>query len=1549
MKDHCFVVRVFAAIAAALFLVCPITASPPDLTNGGVPNPNDNFDWTTNLGPTGLRGWMYYGPNADTSESRQILVTKVDSGSPASGTIAVNDVILGASGTGANPSNFTSDARKSLAYAIQDAEARNPATLKLLRWRSGTTSTVTITLQTMGAYTATAPYNCPKSALILQQGLDYVYNNESVGRYGFGGMTHLATGDAAHLAKAQTAARNLIPSQATMTQMMSDQRDESGGLPTWERGYVLVFLAEYYLATGDAAVLPAIEAYAVNICKNRSLFGTLGHGFADKWPDGSANGPLAGGYGPVNSAGMPCILGVMLAKECGLTNPEIDPTIEVANKFFAFYSGRGGIPYGEHEPWVKGHETNGKGGQGALHFGLQSGYSEEAKFFAKMATAGASEREWGHTGSYFNYLWGPLGAAQGGEEAAASYFSRVSWMLDLNRCWNGRFQYDCLNREGPNSGSSYHDYRMSTAALLTYALPHRKLRVTGKGQDSSRWLSSADVAEAVAADDYDQAYADSRSNSQLIADTGNWSPKVRHFAATELGTRSTSSSERDQLKAVATNTNASSHARAGACIALGQCRNGDSSGTLAGLLTDSDSYVRYSAAEGMRYLPTNSNYAEIDTILAAVASTGAPLFPINEEDPMQLAHGKLGMLLFYHGSAFGPRGVLHYYGIDGIDRNLLYPAIRSLAETPVGLFRSTLETVFDDMPETDVLALADVVVDSVLARAPADRMFGDGIRYGAMKALHNYDIAEGVPAGLIYVKDTSWNGDNRRRSHERLGAYEGSVNLVNPDPGVVPFLETLVDDNEVGETVQGILAAIAADTNPTPLVTLKSIQSATADQPSLSLPSNSTTLRVNATDHANGDSIYTWEKISGPGVVTFTPNGTSATASTVQLDGTAGTYQFRVTMSDSRNLTEVAEDVYVTLSGGSGEDVTAPIPDPVGWASAPAPVSDGSVVYEGFNYSGGAKLDRNGGEGFESAWTTARSTSNGSFFEVYSSGLNFTDSSSNALPVVGKSTNRNDGDGRAKADRILSDAARAELLADGSTMWFSVLHKRTTDNEHCGFVFGSGTFDISNGWELVDYAAGHEGFGFGSSGDQSIRAVGYDNLSGLHESTTSVNASSTRLIVGKIVWKANGTNDVLRLYNVTNLNTVPTNPIATINLDLNQTSFDRISLLSNKASARYDEIRLGSSFASVMGESSGLSETSITMIAETAYDPSGVEYYFTCVSGGGNDSGWQDSPIYTDTGLIAGRQYAYTVTVRDKSANQNTSEPSAPASATTTGGDGGGGDYDPPTPNPASFATAPVATGDHAITMTATTGSDASGTVEYRFIETSGNPGGANSNWQSSPTYTNSGLDAGTQYSYTVTLRDGLGNTGTPSSAAIAATTGGPGYTVIADVFAHNEKDNYDGKIADSINGSGMNGNGEGGVAGWPAGADSPDTWVATDDGYRSEWQSQSQISSGSNNKIGWVVFDLGSITAGLSDFYMWNLRNGNDSYIQTFNVYTASSPSVGLSHGPTDGSSIDYNFASGGWTLVNTGGVLNGTFKGDQVVDLGNSTARYVAIEILT
>jgi hypothetical protein len=120
--------------------------------------------------------------------------------------------------------------------------------------------------------------------------------------------------------------------------------------------------------------------------------------------------------------------------------------------------------------------------------------------------------------------------------------------------------------------------------------------------------------------------------------------------------------------------------------------------------------------------------------------------------------------------------------------------------------------------------------------------------------------------------------------------------------------------------------------------------------------------------------------------------------------------------------------------------------------------------------------------------------------------------------------------------------------------------------------------------------------------------------------------------------------------------------------------------------------------------------------------------------------------------------------------NANKNNESAYIDDVVVSGTSGVPDTDPPTPDPATFASAPAAISSSAITMTATTGSDASPPVEYYFDETSGNPGGSDSGWVTDPAYTDSGLDAETQYTYTVQMRDSLSNTGTASTPESATT-----------------------------------------------------------------------------------------------------------------------------------------------------------------------------------
>ena len=175
-------------------------------------------------------------------------------------------------------------------------------------------------------------------------------------------------------------------------------------------------------------------------------------------------------------------------------------------------------------------------------------------------------------------------------------------------------------------------------------------------------------------------------------------------------------------------------------------------------------------------------------------------------------------------------------------------------------------------------------------------------------------------------------------------------------------------------------------------------------------------------------------------------------------------------------------------------------------------------------------------------------------------------------------------------------------------------------------------------------------------------------------------------------------------------------------------------------------------------------DSSIAMIATTATDISGVEYYFTCTAGGGDDSGWQDSTSYEDTGLTPATGYTYTVKARDLSVNYNETAASGPASATTNSTD-----TTVPDPCTMSFATPPYATGDSSIAMVATTATDVSG-VEYYFTCTVG--AGNNSNWQPGTIYEDTGLSPATEYTYTVIARDkSVAQNQTAASGPASATT----------------------------------------------------------------------------------------------------------------------------------------------------------------------------------
>jgi hypothetical protein len=121
--------------------------------------------------------------------------------------------------------------------------------------------------------------------------------------------------------------------------------------------------------------------------------------------------------------------------------------------------------------------------------------------------------------------------------------------------------------------------------------------------------------------------------------------------------------------------------------------------------------------------------------------------------------------------------------LSGVDRNLLYPAIRAVAQNPVGICRSSLSRIYDNLNQTDYQALVDTVVYSAYELTPADKMFAYEDRNAAQRVLEKYKAAEGVPLCLLAIDDKMLDS-SASIALSTLQLYAGGSKTVQPDPDV---------------------------------------------------------------------------------------------------------------------------------------------------------------------------------------------------------------------------------------------------------------------------------------------------------------------------------------------------------------------------------------------------------------------------------------------------------------------------------------------------------------------------------------------------------------------------------------------------------------------------------------------------------------------------------------------------------------------------------------------------------------------------------------------
>lgn len=703
----------------------------PDLTKGDKIPKGAKHDW--NLGPTGLRGWMFCD-RLVTTDARQIAITTVEPGSSADGLVAVGDVLLG---VGGKP--FSYDPRTEMGRAITAAETETGGgRLAITRWRAGKSDEIELMLPVLGSFSPTAPYDCPKSQRVLVQGLeslaesmsqpDYAQSVDAIPR-SLNALALLAGGDAQHL--------DLVERESQWATNFTT-RD----FRTWYYGYVMIFLSEYITATGDDSVLPGLRRLALEAAGGQSAVGSWGHTFA--LPDGRLQG-----YGMMNSPGLPLTIGMILARDAGVNAPEVDRAIELSSRLLRFYHGKGAIPYGDHSAWTETHEDNGKCGMAAVLF-HQLGEAQNSDFFTRMALAShGNERDCGHTGNYFNILWSLPAIAQAGPHATGEWMQEFgSWYHDLARRSDGSFAH-----QGPpeSDHDSYHGWDASGAYLLAYALPLKKITLTGKSTRVSQPLEK-DAAHSLIVDgrgwdnkDRNSAY-DQRTDDELLARLGSWSPIVRERAAAAISRRK----DPPLAAIIALLDSPSLEARIGACHALEELRGAAAPAVpqLRHALQDEDLWLRVRAATALAVIgkPALPALPEMLAMIARGPST---------QDPRAMEQRFVSFAIF-------SKMLTSTKSLEGVDREKLRNAIAIGLQNQDGRARSEISEIYGRLSYDELQPLLPAIFEAIVQPAPSGEMFADGVRINGLKVLASHHIEEGMQACADYLRTQNpWASEHR--------------------------------------------------------------------------------------------------------------------------------------------------------------------------------------------------------------------------------------------------------------------------------------------------------------------------------------------------------------------------------------------------------------------------------------------------------------------------------------------------------------------------------------------------------------------------------------------------------------------------------------------------------------------------------------------------------------------------------------------------------------------------------------------------------------------
>ena len=801
MIKHISLLTLFICTTAHLTSAPRGTIQKPNFIKGDKIPQGASHDWT--LGATGARGWIYSN-RLETSQARQIYITKVDKGSPANQSLRVGDVILGTFGK-----LFAYDPRTEFGKALTTAESdAGRGKLSLIRWRAGKQENITVKLPVMGTYSATAPYNCAKSKRILELGCKALAKKISQPGYQENPITR-SLNALALLASGERKYLSIVKKEAKWASEYS-----ADGMASWYYGYVIMLLSEYYNATGDKSVMSGLKRLVLEASIGQSAVGSWGHKFANE------KGRLLG-YGMMNAPGVTLTTSLVLARMAGVKAPELDLAIKRSTNLLRFYAGKGSIPYGDHIPWIETHDDNGKNGMAAVLFDLL-GDSKSAEYFSRMSLAcHGPERDTGHTGNFWNITWAIPGVVRSGPHATGAWMKEFgSWYFDLARQWDGTFPH-----QGPPAmrGDSARNWDCTGADLLAYAMPLKKIMLTGKNPTQIPQLNAKEAQSIIIdgrgwSNNNRNAAYDQLSVDHLFQQLTSWSPVVRERAAMALARRKGINSPVPALVKMLDLPNI--QARYGACRALAQLRGkaAPAVATLQKNLKHDDLWMRVHAAQTIAAIgqPAMSTLPALLTMVAKGAT---------KEDPRAMEQRYLSFALF------NARGGMLSRSLNGVDRELLYKAVKAGLKNEDGRARGSYSSIYTKLSLEELKPILPDIYRAIIEPSPSGIMFADQIQTAGLELFAKHRISEGIELTAAYAKNMKPHASEHRIKTvmtlmKSYGAHSQRA---------IPMLENAIDyfDNrepdfpkrlskQKAQTVRDTIKEIKTSTKRPKLISIKS-------------------------------------------------------------------------------------------------------------------------------------------------------------------------------------------------------------------------------------------------------------------------------------------------------------------------------------------------------------------------------------------------------------------------------------------------------------------------------------------------------------------------------------------------------------------------------------------------------------------------------------------------------------------------------------------------------------------------------------------------------